>query len=199
MRKILLILIFALCFLCSFSTYAEEGMICPQTVQITVEKNGYCNLSFQGDLEMNECWVWFVCPDEDSARDLMNVMRDAIAIGTPERSLTFNPVLTELHGTTCRTSVQVPTASGHVFYGKAYRGVHMFDKEDELFIITMGGTNLNNIKPGEIGGNDLEDDVIIPPTTGDPTKPFLLAALLAASSFSLILLIKRSGKTLVIR
>lgn len=199
MRKIRLAFILALSLLCSFSTYAEEGMIYPQPVEITAEGNEYYKLSFKGDLETNECWVWFVYSNEDDAKDLMGVMRDAIAAGTPECSLIFNHVLTKNHGTTNRPTVQVQAVSGYLFYGKAYRGVPRFDEEDDLFIMTLGGTNLSNIKPGEIGGNDLEDDAIIPPDTGDSTNPFLLAALLSVSSLCLVLLIKRSGKVLSIR
>ena len=72
--------------------------------------------------------------------------------------------------------------------------MHTFDREPELFMITLGGTNLSKIKPGETGGNDLEDDCIIPPETGDSANPFLFVSLLAASFVMLLLLIIQSGK-----
>lgn len=201
MRKILSICMLVLFLLCSFSTQAEEEMIYPQSVQITMEENGDYRLSFEDNLETNERWAWFACPDQDSAEDLMEVMRSAIAEGTPARGLTFDYVFKTwpVHGTSGIPNVIVPAGSGYVFYGKAYCGAHTFDREQELFMITLGGTNLSKIKPGEIGGNDLENDGFIPPKTGDSTNPFLLAALLAASSLGLALLIKRNGKNRTIR
>lgn len=200
-RGILSAFVIALFLLYGFSTQAEEELICPQSVQITVEESGDYKISFEGNLELNERWAWFVCPDKDSAEDLMAVMRDAIADGTPVRGLKFDYMFTlwPTHGTAGIPTVQVPADSGYVFYGKAYCGVYKFDEQQELFMITLGGTNLSKIKPGEIGGNDLEDGGFNPPKTGDSANPFLLAALLTAAVLSLVRLTKRSRKSRAIR
>lgn len=196
MRKIVLMFMLALFLLCGFSAQAEDGIIYPQPVQITMEQTGAYSLSFEGSLELNERWVWFACPDEDSAEDLMGVMRDALADETPARGLTFDYVFQTwpIHGTTSLPTVKIPAGSGCVFYGKAYWGAPGFDPDKELYMISLGGTNLRNMKTGEIAGNDLMDGFILPPATGDPTHPFLFAFLLAASSLGIILLIKRGKK-----
>ena len=197
MRRILSAFILALFLLCGFSALAAEEMIYPQPVRITAMETGEYTLSFEGNLGENECWAWFVCPNEDSAEDLMEVMREAIADETPARGLNFDYVFSiwPIHGTQSIPSVKIPAGSGYVFYGKAYRGKHTFDREDELFMITLGGTNLSKIQPGDVGGNDLEDDDIVPPATGDSSNPYLLAILLVASVLGIAVLIKLNGKT----
>lgn len=198
-RRILSAFMLALFLLCSFlfgfPAQAEEENIYPQSVQITVEENGDYKISFEGELEVNERWVWFFCPDTDSAEDLLGVMRDAIEDETPVRGLTFDYMFETwpIHGTAGIPNVRVPAGSGYVFYGKAYCGAPG-DPEQELYMMTLGGTNLDHIKPGEIGGNDLAFDRIIAPKTGDFTNLFLLTALLAAASLGLALLIKRNAK-----
>ena len=216
MRKMLSVLILALFLVCGFSAQAEDDIIYPQPVRITVEETGDYRLSFEGELDGYERWAWFACPDEDSAEDLMEIMRDAIAEKTPARGLTFDNVFQTwtTHGTSSIPVVTVPADSGYVFYGKAYCGTPSFDREQQLFMISLGGTNLSKVKPGEIGGNDLmdggsaddgfipsetrssdlADTAVIPPKTGDPANPFLLALLFAGSFLGIVLLIKRSGK-----
>lgn len=196
MRRALPVFLFALFILCGSISQAKGEMIYPQPVQITVEGEEGYQLSFEGNLEGNERWVWFACPDKDSAEDLMALMRDAIADGTPARGLTFDHVFTiwQVHGSTGISIVHVPAGSEYVFYGKAFCGSPSLDPEKELYMITLGGTNLSRMKPGEIGGNDLANGGIIPPQTGDSTNLFLLATLLAVSSFGLVLLIKRRGQ-----
>ena len=66
-------------------------------------------------------------------------------------------------------------------------------------MITLGGTNLSRIQPGDVGGNDLENDDIIPPATGDSTNPYLFVILLIASILGIAVLIKLNGKTRTIR
>lgn len=195
MRRTLSVFLFALFILCGSTAHAKGEMIYPQPVQITVEGTGDYQLSFEGNLAVSERWAWFVCPDQDSAEDLMELMRAAIADGTPARGLTFDNVfkIWPIHRTTGIPIVKVPAGSEYVFYGKAYCGAPALDPEKDLFMITLGGTNLSRIKPGEIGGNDLAGDGIIPPKTGDSTNLFLIVALLAVSFFGLVLLIKRRG------
>ena len=200
MRRILSAFMLVL-LLYGFSAKAENEIICPQSVQITAEETGDYKISFEGNLELNECWAWFVCPDKDSAEDLMEVMHDAIEDETPVRGLTFDYLFKKwpIHGTAGVPTVRIPADSGYVFYGKAYCGVYTFDKGQELSMITLGGTNLKKIKPGEIGGNDLEDGRNIPPKTGDSENPFLHVALFAASLLCFALLIRRNRKTRTVR
>lgn len=201
MRKFLSAFMLAVFLLCAFSAQAADEVIYPQPVRITAMENGDYRLSFDGELGMNERWAWFVCPDRDSAEDLMEVMRTAVADETPVRSLKFDYLFSiwPVHGAVSVPTVTVPAGSGYVFYGKAYCGGHTFDREQEYFMITLGGTNLSRIQPGTVGGNDLEDGWVNPPATGDSANPFLSAALLAASALGFAALIRRGEKFRAVR
>lgn len=197
MRKILSVAILALFLFCGFSTRAEEDMISLQSVRITAEDNGKYTLRFNGDLDPNERFAWFVCTDQDEAEYLMGLMRNLVADGTPVYELEFDYLFSEwpTHGIESFRPATVPEGSQYVFYGKAYCKNPSHDPVEGIYMSTLGGTDLSKLKPGDVGGNDLEDGDRILPRTGDSSKPFLFAVLLVASALGLAMLIKQSVKT----
>ena len=95
---------------------------------------------------------------------------------------------------TTLSTFTVPKGIDVIFLGRTEPRKHA-----RYGMITLGGTKLSELKPGDTAGNDFTGDPVIPggddpvvPKTGDSATPILWAALMLVSVLALLGMRKRA-------
>ena len=205
--KVILALTLVLALLSSAAFAAGNDVVTGAAYTVTANKDGTFTLKLNESLGAGESFTWmtlkygnkvpwqngYSLPADangmvEVADELFAEMANVIDI-SPIGNACFDGAisLSFAHGNTTSKTITLPKGSEVLFVGRTTSlNGHKYA------IITLGGTKLNELKPGGTGGNDMTGDPVLPPDTGDHTNAMLWLSLMLVSASTLIVTRKRA-------
>lgn len=213
--KVILAFTLVLALLSSAAFAAGNDVVTGAAYTVTANKDGTFTLKLNESLGAGESFTWmtlkygnkvprqngFTLPADangmvEVADELFAEMADIIDIA-PIGNACFDEAISMsfAHGNTTSKTITLPKGSEVLFVGRTMP-FKSDNYTDNYTIITLGGTKLNELKPGGTGGNDMTGDPVLPPDPGDHTNAMLwlslMLSLMLVSASTLIVTRKRA-------
>lgn len=189
-----------------------SGIITGTKYSVTANKDGTFTLIMNETLGEGESFTWMTLQYGNLLPWISAYSAPADANGMVELAdelfaemgevVDINPIGTALFdyalpmafasGHTTSKTITLPKGSEVLFVGRTKPMSTQDGFSAQYGMITLGGTKLNKLEPGATGGNEMTDDPVIPPSTGDHTNLMLWTALAMVSVSALIGMRKRA-------